>query len=759
MRAPEQKIMNRAFLSLVVLLGFLGGTPFLLAGAASVHWAFVPPQWPPVPAVRQPPQVRTAVDHFVEAALEKQGLTLGPEADQATLLRRVSFDLTGLPPSLSEMAAFLEDTSPDAYDSMVNRYLASLHYGERWGKYWLDAAGYADSNGYFSADSDRPLAYRYRDYVIHAFNEDKPYDRFVQEQLAGDELAGYGSNSDVTGQMVELLTATHFLRNAPDGTAESDGNSDEVRTDKYSVLEGNLQITMNCLLGITIQCARCHAHKFEPIRHEDYYRLQAIFVPAYALERWVKPDDRIALVGTRAQREDYQRRAERNERQVQAFQTGLRTTAAPLLEQVVEERLQSVAAGLRDALLQAFRTPQEKRSAEQRALLEQQATTVKVSEEELAKRFPEYAAVHAQVQKAIAERRKDLPPLEKLAVLVETDPKPPVHHLLRRGLHNAPGPEVEPGVPIALDPRNSFRSESQPERLGTGRRLAFARWVTAPDNPLFARVMVNRIWQQHFGIGLVATPDNFGQSGARPSHPELLDYLAREFIRSGWSVKALHRLILQSAVYRQAGTLREDAFARDPDNRLLWRYPLRRLDAEAVRDSMLAVAGELDGRLGGPYVPTQRAAEGSVVVDETRADARRRSVYLQQRRTQVATILELFDAPAMATTCSLRNTSTVPLQSLALMNSAFVRARARAFARRLCARSPGDPGNASDQHRVERAFRLACGRLPRLEEATASSRFLTAQRQLYTQAKEAELQTWTDFCQMLLASNAFLYVE
>src|SRR5262249_52232417 len=288
------------------------------------------------------------------------------------------------------MAAFLEDGSPDAYESMVQRYLSSPHYGERWGKYWLDAAGYADSNGYFSADSDRPLAYRYRDYVIRAFNEDKPYDRFVQEQLAGDELAGYGPDSDVTGQAVELLTATHFLRNAPDGTGESDGNADEVRTDKYSVLEGNLQIAMNCFLGITIQCARCHAHKFEPIRHEDYYRLQAIFVSAYAPERWVKPDDRVVLVGPRAQREDYQRRAERVERQVQAFQTGLRTLAEPLIEQVLEERLQSIEAGLRGALLQVFRTPPEKRSAEQRALLEQYARTLKVTDEELAKRFPEY---------------------------------------------------------------------------------------------------------------------------------------------------------------------------------------------------------------------------------------------------------------------------------------------------------------------------------------------------------------------------------
>jgi hypothetical protein len=746
------KIMSRSFPTIVLLLGFMGGMPFLLAGAEPVHWAFVPPQRPPVPAVRDTTRVRTDIDHFVQATLEKHSLSLGPEADRATLLRRVSFDLTGLPPSLADMLAFQEDTSADAYERMVDRYLSSPHYGERWGKYWLDAAGYADSNGYFNADSDRPLAWKYRDYVIRAFNDDKSYDRFVQEQLAGDELAGYGPDSDITGRTIELLTATHFLRNAPDGSGESDGNDEEVLIDKYTVLEGNLQITMNCLLGLTIQCARCHTHKFEPIQHEEYYRLQALFVAAYAPQRWVKPNDRTVLVGTRVQREEYQRKVERIERQVKALQAGLHTIAEPLIEQVLEERLQSVEASLREALLLAFRTPKEKRSAEQRKLLEQHERTIKVSDAELTKRFPEYGPVHAQVQKAIAERRKEVPPVEKLAVLVQTDPKPPVHHVLLRGRHNAPGPEVQPGVPAALDPRSTFHIESKPEEAGAGRRTAFARWVTALDNPLFARVMVNRVWQQHFGVGLVTTPDNFGQSGARPSHPELLDYLAVEFNRSGWSVKALHRLILKSAVYRQVGTLREDAFARDPDNRLLWRYPLRRLDAEAVRDGMLSVSGELDRRQGGPYVPTKRTTEGSVVVDETRPDARRRSVYLQQRRTQVTTFLELFDAPAMAATCSVRNTSTVPLQSLALLNSPFARARAQAFARRLLQ-------EVDDDLRVELAFRLACARPSRPEEATASGRFLTAQRQLHAQEKEAELQTWTNFCQMLLASNAFLYVE
>jgi hypothetical protein len=725
--------------------------------AAPDHWAFRVPVGPYVPPVRQGTPVWTPIDQFISAALQQKNLILNPPADRATLIRRVSFHLTGLPPTPAEIDAFLADRSAAAYERMVERYLNSPHYGERWGKYWLDAAGYADSNGYFNADSDRPLAYRYRDYVIRSFNQDKPHDRFVQEQLAGDELAGYVPGGDVTAGMVELLTATHFLRNAPDGTGESDGNPDEVRTDRFTVLEGNLQNIMNCLLGITIQCARCHGHKFEPIRHEEYYRLQAILYPAYCPDRWIKPNDRIVAVATRAQRQEYQRQTAQINRQIKALQAGLATMAAPLREQVVEERLQSLDPAPRARVLEALATPPGKRSREQEALLKKYVEPLKITDDDLARRFPEYAAVRDQVRKTQAARDKARPrPLDHLAVLVETDPNPPVHHLLRRGQHNKPGPKVEPGVPAALcTPANVCRFPAHPQRrISTGRRGAFAHWVTSPQNPLFARVMVNRIWQHYFGVGLVATPDNLGKSGARPTHPELLDYLATEFVRSGWSVKTMHRLILTSAVYRQASKFREDGYRIDPTNRLLWRFPLRRLDAEALRDAMLAVAGELDWLSGGPYVPTRRDANGSVEVDEKQDGARRRSVYLQQRRTQVLTLLQLFDAPAMVGICGKRTTSTVPLQSLALLNSDFARARARAFARHLQQQAGHD-----EEQRITLTFRVACGRQPRDRERAAARRFLAAQQAVYAREKEASLRTWTDLCQMVLASNAFLYVE
>ena len=295
------------------------------------HRAFTPVVRPKVPVVKG--KARTDIDRFILAALEAKSLSLNPEADRATLIRRVCFDLTGLPPTVAETEQFLADKAPDAYEKMVDRYLASPHYGERWGKFWLDAAGYADSNGYFNADSDRPLAWKYRDYVIKSFNTDKPYDRFVKEQLAGDELVGYTPGGDVTPAMVEALTATHFLRNAPDGTGESDGNPDEVRTDRFTVLEGNVQNLMNCLLGVTVQCSRCHDHKFEPMTQAEYYSLQALLFPVYNPEKWSKPNDRVIAAGTKAELAVVQRKNQLIDRQVKAVKDGFAAFADPLREQ------------------------------------------------------------------------------------------------------------------------------------------------------------------------------------------------------------------------------------------------------------------------------------------------------------------------------------------------------------------------------------------------------------------------------------------
>lgn len=716
---------------------------------------FSPVVQPVVPAASA--QTSTDIDRFILAGLQAKKLTMQPKADRATLFRRVAFDLTGLPPTTVELDLFLRDTTPAAYDNMIDRYLASPQYGVHWGKFWLDAAGYADSNGYFNADSDRPLAWKYRDYVIQSFNSDKPFDVFVREQLAGDELVQYTPQGDVTPAMIEGLTATHFLRNAPDGSGESDGNPDEVRTDRYTVLEGNLQNMMNCLLGLTIQCARCHDHKFEPISQKEYYSLQALFFPVYNPVLWTKPNDRLVLIGNKATLAAQQRLRDQVDKQIKILKDSLTAFAEPLREQFLDERLKGLEVPVRGELLEALKMAKDKRSSKQTALLKKHKKLIEISDDALAARFPEYGAFKEQTQRALAAREKDLPPTpEKIAAYVETDAKPAVHHVLKRGLHGQPGEEVQPGALACLSqPGNQFQlTPPAPGQVSTGRRTAFARWVTSPANPLFARVIVNRIWQQHFGTGIVATPDNLGYSGSKPSHPELLDYLAHELVRNGWRIKAMHRLIMKSAVYQQSSTPAVGTEQIDSENRLLSHYPLRRLPAEAVRDAMLMVAGELDERLGGPYVPSVRLPDGVVEVDEKTPGARRRSVYLQQRRTQVVTLLQLFDAPALVSTCGKRTPSTVPLQSLVLLNSLFARQRSQAFATRLLREA-----DKTTTARIDLAYRLVCSRLPRDDERLLCEKFLQAQQAARAAEPQAEKLAWIDLCQMLLASNAFLYVE
>jgi hypothetical protein len=656
--------------------------------SATDHWAFRRISRPSIPAVKHAAQVGTPVDAFVLAALERKSLTLSPAADRATLLRRLTFDLVGLPPRPEEVEQFVADPSPDAYVRAVERLLASPHYGERWGKYWLDVAGYSDSNGYFNADTDRPYAYRYRDYVIRSLNSDKPFDEFVREQLAGDELSGETASRPLTPEMVEMLTATHFLRNGQDGTSESDGNVDEQRTDRATALQGTLQITMNGLLGVTIQCARCHDHKFEPVSQIDYYSLQSVFYPAfpaYDPDRWVKPVDRLRDISSNAKRMS-------------------RAVSSP-------------------------KAPAKKKPG-----------------------------------KAGKRRRKALDPnAAKLACVTDVMQQPPPLRVLNRGNYGDFGAPVVPaGLKVLCDGSPALDVKvPYPGSHSTGRRLAFARWLTNADSrasSLMARVMVNRIWQRHFGTGLVATPDNFGLSGTRPTHPEILEYLAAEFRSSGWSLKAIHRLILLSSTYQQASAGRKDALAIDPNNRLLWRYPMARLDAEAIHDAMLVVSDELSERLYGPYVPTERDKDGGVVVPENTVGSHRRGIYLQQRRTQVDTLLQLFDAPVMVNNCAVRGTSTVPLQSLELLNSAFVRSRAAAFAKTTRARiSAGADDELSTS--VRRAIAMAFGRRSTPFEERTSLQFVREQIETYHGAKNARRRAWRDFCQMLLASNAFLYVE
>jgi hypothetical protein len=671
------------------------------------HWAFGPATRPAAPAVRNPARLRTVIDRFIQKTLEEAGLTLGHSADRTTVIRRLTFDLTGLPPSPDEISAFVNDTEPDAYNRLVERLLASPRYGERWAKYWLEASGYSDSNGYFSADSDRPLAYRYRDYIIRAFNADRPLDQIVREQLAGDELAGERQSQYASSSVIDQLVATHFLRNGQDGTGESDGNADEVRADKYAVLEGAIQIIGSSLMGLTLQCAKCHDHKFEPVTQKDFYQLQAVLFPAFNVEHWVKPNDRIVIAGPRSEQSRWEAH-----------------------DKAIDARIESL----------------------KRSFAREPGAAKK--EENLKK-----------ILEAINALRRPNP--GRIAWVGDVSGSPSEIPLLVRGDLATPGPKVGPGVPAFLtDPGNGYLPTPPfPGSSSTGRRLALARWLTRPDSrpaALLARVLANRIWQHHFGTGLAATSDNLGYTGSPPTHPELLELLSSELVRSGWSAKALHRLILCSSVFRQSSSRNPEASQQDPENRLLSSFPLRRLDAEAIRDAMLTASGELDDRQGGPYIPTDRIPSGDVIVAEGSPGATRRSIYLQQRRTQTASLLDVFDTPSLVTTCTRRSPSTIPLQSLSLLNSDFVTTRARKLAARIdrdCASRRARVGE--EDPGIGWAFQLTVNRAPLADELIATRRFLQAQRLRYANdlKPDPNHDAWADLCQMLLASNAFLYID
>ncbi len=661
------------------------------------------------------------------------------------MIRRLSFDLLGLPPRPEEVAAFLKDERTDAYERLVENFLASPEYGERWGRHWLDIVGYADSNGYFNADSDRPLAWKYRDYVVRSLNADKPLDRFIQEQLAGDELVGYVAKGDVTPEMVDPLIATHFWRNAPDGSGESDGNPLEVKVDKYAVLEGNVQIFGSAFLGMTLQCARCHDHKFEPFKQQDYYALEAIMRPAFEIDHWRKPNERVIEVGLKSEREAHAKRVAEIERDLKTLRESLDGLTVPFRKQAIEQNLATLDESLRKRIQKALDTKEKERSDEIKALLKTNQTLVEVSDDSLRSKFPAFANAAKPITDEIARRESEKPaPLEKIAATFESDDPPPAHHLLLRGNHANEGKEIEPAIPVMFQKGETDRFRARCQT--SGRRLALARWVTAPDNPIVPRVLANRIWHYHFGSGLVQTVDNLGKSGARPPAPELLDWLASELIRSGWSLKHIHRLIVTSETWKQSLNPSSD----HPLN----RATCQRLDAESLRDAMLAVSGELDRTLGGKYVPTKTDSHGQVVIDENQPGATRRSLYLQQKRTAPVAMLSTFDGPAHNPVCVQRVSSTVPLQSLSLLNSEFVHLRARAFANRLL-----NNCKTGTQERVHYACELAFSRPATQDELSAANAFIEEQSDIYKGQPDASLRVWTDFCQMILASNTFLYVD
>lgn len=756
---------------------------------AREYWAFRKPLRPAIPKVRNQEWARHPVDAFLMKVMEERGLTPAPAADRATLLRRAYLDLIGLPPPPEEVVAFTRDTSPDYWERLIDRLLASPHYGERWGRHWLDVARYADSSG-FEHDRDRATAWRYRDYVVRSFNKDTPYNVFIAEQLAGDEL----DNATIDSKI-----GTGFLRAGPRVAFREKDNPQY----RFDYLDDMIATTSQGILGLTVQCARCHNHKFDPIPQKDYYRLQAVFFPYVDVDYYLAPQE-----------------------ETQAFlakQEEIDSEIKPLREQIAEiearykEKVfiaEVVSRFPEDAQI-AMKTPESERTPGQKLLVSQLLRAVGVpaasleralSAEDRAKK----AALAAEIKRLESLRPKELP--SALGITdgdyrfapdsygdepapgkgVKREPtlqgsylhkgpgryQPPPSYFLFRGEIEARGSVMAPGFVTVATYGNPPTAIVPAHGRTAGRRRALAEWIGSQENPLTARVMVNRVWHHHFGRGIVATLNNFGKSGERPSHPELLDWLACEFVARGWSIKEMHRLIMSSHAYRMASKYDNETNQKvDPENRLLWRFRLRRLDAESLRDSILAASGKLNRDVGGP--PIFPRLDASILAsmkngiwknEEDVSKELRRSLYVYRKRGLPFPLFDVFDLPDQNVSCSQRYVSTVPTQALTLLNNEFVLSQARHLAERVRAEAGAEPDS-----RPSLLYRIVLSRDVTAEEKSLTVDFLNRQREFHrarspqngseaaadlgAREKEIELLALTDLAHVMLNLNEFIYVR
>jgi hypothetical protein len=738
-----------------------GGLDLQISEEDRAFWAFQSPKRPAVPAVGS----ANPIDAFIVARLRAKGLNLSPPAERTALLRRVTFDLIGMPPSPEAVNEFLAAKSPEAaYARMVDRLLDDPRYGERWARHWLDVAGYADSEGILDADHVRTAAWRYRDYVIRAFNSDKPYDRFLLEQIAGDELVDYWNlretQKKLPAAVVEALEATGFLRCASDTSRPDFVNIKNAAGYYFQTLDDTLKIVASSTMGLTLQCAKCHSHKYDPIPQADYYRMQAIFMSGYRPAKWIAQAERRLFEASAAQEREAKAINDSISAAVREVKKRQSELQAQYAVKVFESELAKLPPQIREDVTLALNTDIVKRNDVQKYLVSKFEAELKPPAAVLLKRLEADADFGGKFRKLVEEingherGRRSFPEIRAFYDL----PGEATTNLLRRGDYLTPGPEVTPGVLRVLSTAKGFTiPPREKDAKSSGRRLAFAQWLTKPDHPLTARVMVNRLWLHHFGQGLVATPDNFGKTGSPPSHPELLDWLATEFAAKGWSIKAMHRLIVLSDAYKQQSTFdgvhHAEAKKIDPDNRLLWRQRLRRLEGEAIRDAILSVSGQLNPQAFGPPAAIVRSGDGEV---NAAADAsgNRRSIYLQVRRSQPLTFLQLFDQPVIETNCTRRETSTVASQALTLLNSDFMIRQAEAFADRILKEAGDDPAGW--------AIVLALGRHASDRERRAFARFLDDQTLLHVKTQppaEARRRAIADLCHMLLSANEFAYVD
>ena len=725
-------------------------------------WSFTPVRRPAIPRVEGSAWVRNSIDAFVLAKLEAANMKPAPPAEPHALIRRAYFDLLGLPPTMDEAekltTALAKAPDGSTFQDVIDQLLSNPHYGERWARHWLDLVRYADSNGY-EVDGEKPMAWKYRDYVIRALNKDTPYNRFVMEQLAGDELPDASP---------ETVIATGFCRVGPwDAERGASVQPSEKLDERYNELDDMVSTTSQVFLGLTMGCARCHDHKFDPLESHDYYSMVAIFNPLTRHRSGRTELTRFAVPPPKLQ--------EKNEadRRVAELKAKIKSLDAPLRKGLLESGKTKLPA----EAVTAFQTALDKRNDAQKKLIGQHTgsfdkeVAAALQQEELTAKFLSEDAVQQitnfGVEIADLEKRFKYP---QGYFMFESSPKAPVTHLLKRGNPNQPGPVVTPRVPVAIAGQLGKQQPNfeKPDEFTSRRRISLARWITDPDNPLTARVIVNRVWQYHFGQGIVRSSSDFGHRGSKPTHPELLDWLAHWFVHdANWSLKKLHRLIMTSNTYRM-NKHRNDAYAQsDPENRLLWRFPYRRLEVEAIRDSMLAVSGHLNQSLFGPcmypFIPENARQSGydpkSVWKEFNEADASRRTIYAYVKRTLVVPFMDTLDFCDTTRSADRRDITTVAPQALELLNGEFVNRQAKHFAERLAR----EAGNDVD-HQIALGYRIALTRSPRPEEQEALKSFWNRERtELLRDDKsskeEANRRALTQVCRVIFNLNEFVYTD
>jgi hypothetical protein len=687
---------------------------------AKRYWAYQPVNRPAVPSIanHQSP-ITNPIDAFILARLEAKGLKPVGPAGRVTLARRAYYDLWGLPPTPEQVDEFVRDPSPDAWVKLIDRLLASPHYGEKWGRHWLDVVRYAETNGY-ERDSPKPNAWKYRDYVVQSFNADKPYDQFVREQLAGDELPGWSADA---------IIATGYYRLG----LWDDEPADPLQAlfDGYDDL---VTVAGQAFLGMTLNCARCHDHKVDPIPQADYYRMLAFF-------RDIRPfsDTRGTMSSTNS------------------------TDVTPpekrkLYEGELKQR-QAKVAELKKQLTAIEDTAIKKMPADDQRASEGPDRPRVVLKVPMFLEGHEKAGYAALKKEVAALERKPLPNQEFALSVNNCEVRPPVVNVLVRGSPHAKGKEVQPGFPAVLGVPDPAVPVPAAGAKTSGRRTFLANWVASKDNPLTARVMVNRVWQHHFGRGIVPSANDFGKLGEPPTHPELLDWLAAEFVDGGWTLKRLHKLIMTSAVYQRSSAADAANLKADPANALLWRFNMRRLNAEEVRDSILSVSGSLNPAVGGPSVYPKIPKE--VLAGQSMPGAgwptsvpevgNRRSVYVHVKRSLQVPILATHDQADTDSSCPVRYTTTVPTQALGLLNGEFSAEQATAFAKRLAKEAPNDL-----TAQVTRAIRLTTGRAPTADEVTKDVGFV---RQMKEKHGLDDPTALTRYALLLLNTNEFVYLD